>query len=277
MIQLKMITQQLNIKLLMKRWLILFLFTVILISCRESSKPVPIINYTVRNIFPHDTTLFTEGLVVYNGELFESTGSPEEFPHAESLIGKIDLTTGKMDIKVKLDKAKYFGEGIVFLKDKLYQLTYKNKTGFIYDAKSFKQLGVFSYSNPEGWGLTTDGINLIMSDGTHKLTFLNADNLQPQKILNVTENGNLVENLNELEFINGYIYANVWTTNYIVKIDPLNGNIPAKLDLNALSLDAKYKNPGSEVLNGIAYDSSDDKIYVTGKFWPNIYQIEFPH
>src|SRR5688500_10730747 len=123
----------------MKRLLILFLFMVILISCGES-KPMPIINYTVTNIFPHDTTLFTEGLVVYYGELFESTGSPEEFPHAESLIGKIDLTTGKMDIKVKLDKAKYFGEGIVFLKDKLYQLTYKNKTGFIYDAKSFKQL-----------------------------------------------------------------------------------------------------------------------------------------
>jgi len=261
----------------MKRVLILFLLPAILISCRESSKPVPIINYTVTNIFPHDTTLFTEGLVVYNGELFESTGSPEEFPHAESLIGKIDLNTGKMDLKVKLDKAKYFGEGIVFLKDKLYQLTYKNKMGFIYDAKSFKQIDVFSYSNPEGWGLTTDGINLIMSDGTHKLTFLNADNLQPQKILNVTENGNLVEKLNEMEFIKGYIYANVWTTNNIVKIDPLNGNILGKLDLNALSLDAKYKNIGSEVLNGIAYDSSSDKIYITGKFWPNIYQIEFPH
>ena len=261
----------------MKRLLILFLFPVILISCRESSKPMPIINYTVTNIFPHDSTLFTEGLVVYNGEVFESTGSPEEFPHAESLIGKIDLTTGKMEIKVKLDKAKYFGEGIVFLKDKLYQLTYRNKMGFIYDAKSFKQLGVFPYSNAEGWGLTTDGTNLIMSDGTHKLTFLNPDNLQPLKILNVTENGRLIEKLNELEFINGFIYANVWTTNNIVKIDPLNGNILGKLDLNALNMDAKYKNIGSEVLNGIAWDPSADKIYVTGKFWPNIYQIEFLH
>lgn len=272
-----MTCQQLKIKLLMKRLLILFLFPVIFISCRESNKPVPIINYTVTNIFPHDTTLFTEGFVVYNGELFESTGSPEEAPHAESLIGKINLTTGKMDIKVKLDKAKYFGEGIVFFKDKLYQLTYQNKMGFIYDAKSFKQLGVFTYSNAEGWGMTTDGINLIMSDGTHKLTFLNPENLQPQKTLNVTENENLVEKLNELEFINGYIYANVWMTNNIVKIDPLNGNIMGKLDLNALSMDAKFKNIGSETLNGIAYDSSADKIYVTGKFWPNIYQIEFPH
>ena len=261
----------------MKGLLILFLFPVILISCRESSKPVPIIEYTVTNIFPHDTTLFTEGLVVHNGELFESTGSPEDVQHTESLIGTIDLTTGKMNIKIKLDRTKYFGEGIAFLKDKLYQLTYKNKSGFIYDAKSFKQLGVFSYANAEGWGLTTDGTNLIMSDGTYKLTFLNPDNLQPQKILNVTENGNLVEKLNELEFINGYIYANVWTTNNIVKIDPLNGNILGKLDLNALNLDAKYKNPGSEVLNGIAWDRAADKIYVTGKFWPNIYQIEFPH
>jgi len=261
----------------MKRLLILFLSPVILLSCRESSKPVPIIDYTIANIFPHDTTLFTEGLVVHNGELFESTGSPEDVQYAESLIGTIDLKSGKMNIKVKLDKTKYFGEGIVFLKDKLYQLTYKNKMGFIYDAKSFKQLGVFAYSNAEGWGLTTDGINLIMSDGTHKLTFLNPDNLQPQKVLNVTENGNLVEKLNELEFINGYIYANVWTTNNIVKIDPLNGNITGKLDLNALIMDAKFKNLGSEAMNGIAWDPAADKIYITGKFWPNIYQIVFSH
>jgi glutamine cyclotransferase len=266
-----------NCKPGMIRLLLLLLSPVILLSCSESSKPVPIIEYTVTNIFPHDTTLFTEGLVVHNGELFESTGSPEEAPHTESLIGTIDLTTGKMNIKVKLDRTKYFGEGIAFLKDKLYQLTYKNKIGFIYDAKSFKQLGVFPYPNAEGWGLTTDGTNLIMSDGTYKLSFLDPENLQPQKILNVTENGNLVEKLNELEFINGFIYANVWTTNNIVKIDPLNGNILGKLDLNALNMDAKLKNIGSEAMNGIAWDAAADKIYVTGKFWPNIYQIAFSH
>jgi glutaminyl-peptide cyclotransferase len=262
-------------------------FIILLYSCKNNTKssekntadstsPIPVINYSVTGFFPHDTTLFTEGFLVYNGELFESTGSPEELAQTKSLIGVIDLSTGKIDKKIELDK-KYFGEGIVFLNNKLYQLTYKNQIGFIYDAKSFKQIGTFNYLNAEGWSLTTDGINLIMSDGTANLTFINPDNLKPVRTIAVTENGTALKEVNELEYIKGFIYANVYRTNDVVKIDPSNGKVVGKLDLNSLALEAKYKNPNSDVMNGIAYDSLSDKIYVTGKLWSNIYQINFPH
>lgn len=168
-------------------------------------------------------------------------------------------------------------KGSFFFNDKLYQLTYKTQVGFIYDAKSFKQTGKFKYRNAEGWGLTTNGTDLIMSDGTDTLTFLNPSTLQEVKILTVTENGSPLMNLNELEYIKGFIYANVWETNYIVKIDPSNGKVLGKLDLTSLTLEAKNKNTRIDALNGIAYDAVTDKIYVTGKFWPNIYQINFAH
>ena len=238
---------------------------------------IPNINYSVANYYPHDTNLFTEGLLFHNGELFESSGSPNELPQTKSVIGITNLATGKFNQKIELDKSKYFGEGIVFFKNKLYQLTYKNQKGFIYDAKSFKQVGQFKYSNPEGWSLTTDGTNLIMSDGTDKLTYLNPENLRAEKILKVTENGMPRDSLNELEFIKGFIYANIWYNNFVVKIDPANGKVVGEIDLSLLTYDAKNKNKKAEVLNGIAYDSTTDKIYVTGKMWPNIYQINFTH
>lgn len=243
----------------------------------ELTKTTPVINYAVVNSFPHDTTLFTEGLLVHNGQIVESTGSPEDIEYTKSMIGIDDLKTGKLDKKVEINKAKYFGEGIVFFKDKLYQLTYKNRVGFIYDSKSFKQLKKFSYSNAEGWSLTTDGTNLIMDDGTDNLTFLNPDSLKPVRTLRVTDNGAPVTNLNELEYIKGFIYANIWMTNYIVKIDPSNGKVVGKLDLSSLNTEAKNKNPDADVLNGIAYDSTTDKIFITGKLWSNIYQIDFAH
>ncbi|MCY7351953.1 MAG: glutaminyl-peptide cyclotransferase [Cytophagaceae bacterium] len=237
---------------------------------------IPIIGYAVKNSFPHDTTSFTEGLSIHNGLLFESTGSPDELPNTKSLFGIVDLKTGKIDKKGELEK-KYFGEGTVFLNDKLYQLTYKNKVGFIYDAKTFKKIKEFSFSNNEGWGLTTDGKALIMSDGTQNLTFIDPVSLQSIKTLSVTENGLLLDRLNELEYIKGYIYANVWSTNNIVKIDPNTGAVLGKIDLGSLAADAKQKHPNSLEMNGIAYDSISRKIYVTGKMWPSIYQIDFAH
>ncbi len=257
-------------------------------SCRNKTKEeetntnaapsaTPIINYAVTNSFPHDASLFTEGFVMHNDQLFESTGSPDDLPETKSLIVTDDLKTGKAVEKAEIDRAKYFGEGIVFFKDKLYQLTYKNKIGFIYDAKSFKQLGRFSYANSEGWSLTTNGTELIMSDGTENLTFLHPDNLKPAKTLRVTEMALPLSKINELEYIKGFIYANIWTTDFIVKIDPSTGKVVGKLDLSSLHAEAKNKNPDADVLNGIAYDSTSDKIYVTGKLWPNIYQIDFPH
>lgn len=271
-------------RLLLCLLLLSFSFT----GCREDSKKsndgitetintLPVINYKVVNVFPHDTSLFTEGLLVYNGKLFESTGSPEQHTYTKSLIGIIDLKTGKFDKKIELDRSKYFGEGIVILRDTLYQLTYKNQLGFIYNMKSFKEIGTFKFSNKEGWGFTTNGSELIMSDGTENLTFLRSGNIKPVKTLLVTENEAPLKNLNELEFINGFIYANVFYTNMIVKIDPSNGKVVGKLDLTSLANDAINKNPNSNVLNGIAYDSQSKSIYVTGKLWPSIYQIDFAH
>lgn len=272
----------------MKKIILATLTLSIIFSCNNNSgskttnsqvsvSNIPFISYSVPKYFPHDTSLFTEGFLFHNGELFESTGSPENLPQTESLIGIDNLSTGKFSKKIELDKTKYFGEGITFLNNKLYQLTYKSQTGFIYDATTFKKIGQFKYDNHEGWSLTTDGENLIMSDGTDKLTFLEPIHQKPIRILNVTVNGMPQDSLNELEYIKGYIYANVWMNNSILKIDPATGKVVGKLNLTLLTQDAKNKNPSADVLNGIAYDATSDKIYVTGKMWANIYQIDFVH
>ena len=259
-------------------------FLLVLIGCKNKtendvdgngSPTTPIIPFSVTRYFPHDTTSFTEGLLVHDGRLYESTGSPSELTQTKSVIGIVDLTTGKIENKTELDKTKYFGEGIVIIRDKIYQLTYKNRTGFIYDARSFNQIGSFTYPNAEGWSLTTNGSEIIMSDGTDSLSYLSVKNLQRTKVLTVTENGVPVRNINELEYIKGFIYANIWTTNNIVKIDPMTGKVVGKMDLSSLNFEAKNINPNADVLNGIAYDTSLDKVYVTGKLWPRIYEIEF--
>jgi glutamine cyclotransferase len=249
-------------------------------STEETAPPaatVPLISYSIKEYLPHDSNAFTEGLLVKDGVFYESTGSPADMPQTRSLFGIVDPKTGRIDVKGELDRNKYFGEGIVILNDKLYQLTYKNKQGFVYDAKTFKKIKDFSYANEEGWGLTTDNTHLIMSDGTSNLTYLDPENLTVVKTLNVTEDGYQRNYLNELEYIKGFIYANVWTTNYIVKIDPATGQVVGKLDLNNLAIDARNKYRYASEMNGIAYDAQADKIYVTGKLWPNIYQIEFAH
>jgi glutamine cyclotransferase len=241
----------------------------------ETSK-IPEIKFTVENQYPHDITSFTEGFLFHDNKLFESTGAPENLPQAKSLFGIVDLKTGKIDVKAELDKSIYFGEGIVFLNGKVFQLTYKNQTGFIYDGKTFKNIGKFNYTNREGWGLTTDGKSLIMSDGTSYLTYLDPTNFSVIKTLDVAENDYVVEHLNELEFINGFIYANIYTTNYIVKIDPNTGDVIGKMDLSPLLYESKVRNPNLAETNGIAYDSVSKKVLVTGKFWPTIYEIKFP-
>jgi glutaminyl-peptide cyclotransferase len=279
--------QSLNMKLLLTA----FLITSLLCGCgcgnhdkhnninfadTTSLSSVKQIDYSVIKSYPHDVTSFTEGFLFHDGQLYESTGSPENLLYARSVFGPVDLKTGKIDIKGELDRKIYFGEGIVFFKNKLYELTYKNQKGFIYDAKTFKKLGQFSYDNKEGWSLTTDGTYIIMDDGTDKLTYVD-ENFKVVKTLAVTENGTPVDNLNELEYIKGFIYANIWMKNYIVKIDTATGKIVGKIDLSMLFDEAKAINPEIDVTNGIAYDSIDDKIYVTGKLWANIYQIEFNH
>ena len=237
--------------------------------------PIPTIDYVYIKSYPHDTTSFTEGLLMHNGDLFESTGSPIELPWTKSLFGIVDLSTGKIDTKVKLDRVKYFGEGITFLNGKVFQLTYKTKVGFIYNATTFKKIGEFALPGKEGWGLTTDGTNLIMTDGTNLLTYIDPNTLQVIKAIPVSENGYVKDNLNELEYIKGYIYANIWMTNAIVKINPADGKVIGTLDLTSLTNEAKNIYSGSLEMNGIAYDSEKDKVFVTGKLWPRIYEIKF--
>jgi glutamine cyclotransferase len=236
--------------------------------------PVSTINYEVTSIFSHDTTSFTEGLLIHNGKLYESTGCTAELPQTRSLFGEVDLKTGHINPRVEIDKTKYFGEGICFLNGKVYQLTYQTKVGFIYDAKSFKKISEFSFPSQEGWGMTTDSINLIMSDGTNVLTYLDPNNLKVIKKLTVTSN-EAVLNINELEYIHGYIYANIYTTNDIIKIDPANGKVIGKLDLSSIESDQKNKYQRSLEMNGIAFNPSNNKVYITGKMWPNIYEIQF--
>ena len=206
--------------------------------------------------------------------MFESTGSPQG-DKFRSVFGPVDTKTGKIDVKAELDKEIYFGEGIVFFKDKIYQLTYRNKLGFMYDAKTYKKMGQFNYAG-EGWGIIADGTYIIMSDGTENLRYFDAD-FKQVKVVSVSENGYTRDSINELEYINGFIYANIWMTGYIVKIDPTTGKVVAKVNLTALSYDMRNLHPGALEMNGIAYDAAADKIYVTGKAWPSIYEVKFAH
>jgi glutamine cyclotransferase len=258
----------------------------------------PTLNYTVVKTYPHDTSAYTEGFLFHNGQLFESTGTEAaSMPGRRSLFGTVDLTTGRITPKAELDRNKYFGEGIVFLHDKLYQLTYTTKIGFIYDAKTFKKLGEFTFPSKEGWGMTTDGKYLIMSDGTSNINYFDTDSTHPEqvkivyddsttttktlpsfrlmRVLGVTDNNGPVSNINELEMIKGFLYSNQWLTNYILKIDPESGKVVGRLNMDTLVADARNKYAEAESLNGIAYDSTTGKIYVTGKLWPTVYEIKF--
>jgi len=231
--------------------------------------------YTVINVFPHDTTSYTEGLIYHNGQLYESTGHTDSYPSSQSQFGTVDLKTGKISTKVHLDNSKYFGEGICFLDGKVFQLTLDTpRVCFVYDAKTFRKLNEYPL-NSQGWGLTTDGSSLIRSDGSSNLYYHDPANFKLIRILGVTDNYGPINNLNELEYIDGYIYANKWQTNYIYKIDPASGKAIARADFTQLVEETRHRYETAEYLNGIAYDSAARKVYVTGKLWPNIYEIKF--
>jgi glutaminyl-peptide cyclotransferase len=261
----------------------LFLACILLIiSCNNNpetdtgklNNSTPTISFTVLDELPHDKTSFTEGLFVHNNKLFESTGSPENLPKTKSIFGIVDLETGKIDVKSMLDKTIYFGEGVTLLNGKVYQLTYQKQTCFVYDTVNFKKIKQYSFRNKEGWGLTNNGNSLIMSDGTNVLTFLNPNNFSEIKKLNVSENGFAVDSLNELEYVKGFIYANVWPTNKVVKIDCVTGKVVAKIDLSSLKSKANSLFPKSYETNGIAYESTSNEFYVTGKMWPKIFKLK---
>jgi glutamine cyclotransferase len=266
----------------------ILIFSLLLVGCNDTDTgeedhvppetiiPVPSLNYTLIHTYPHDTTSYTEGLLIHNGELYESTGSPDDMPQTKSLFGVLDTVTGHIVKKVEIDR-KYFGEGICFLDGKLYQLTYQTKTGFIYDAKTFEKSGEFDFPGKEGWGLTTDSTSLIMSDGTNVLNYFDPADFRVVKTIRVTYQTAPVMKLNELEYINHFIYANIYGTNSIIKIDPASGKVTGLFDLTSLVNKAKSTYPASMEMNGIAYDPVSGKTYITGKMWPTLYQIQLEH
>jgi len=222
--------------------------------------------YTVVNTFPHDRTAFTEGLVYNNGFLYEGTGIP-----GRSQVRKEDLLTGTVLQSLDLP-APYFGEGITIYGNTIIELTWQSNIGFVYDKATFVQLQTFTYPT-EGWGLTHDGKNLIMSDGTATLHFLDPATFAQVGSIDVYDQNGPVTMLNELEYIKGEIYANVWLTNRIAIISPITGHVVGWIDLTGLLSPADIVFP-IDVLNGIAYDAKNDRLFVTGKLWPKLFEID---
>ena len=228
-----------------------------------------LLSYTVLSVLPHNAEAFTQGLVVHNNKLLESTGQ-----EGSSWVGEVNPASGSHDKKIILDD-KYFGEGITVLNNKLYYLTWKSKIGFIYDATTYEKVREFEYDSKikQGWGLTQDGTQLILSDGTDKIHFLDTTNLKVTRTITVRDGNMAIKELNELEYIDGYIFANVWQTNWIVKVDPKTGRVVGKLDLTRIGNEIRAQYPTADVLNGIAYDRNSGAILVTGKLWPKSYLI----
>jgi len=230
--------------------------------------PAPPITYTYRivNTYPHDPTAFTQGLVFLDNALYEGTGR-----WGESTLRETVLETGQVARSKPLE-AQYFGEGIAILNDRIYQLTWQEQTGFVYDRATFELLQTFSYPT-EGWGITHDGQRLIVSDGTSTLYFWDPATLQETGRITVRDHRGPLNRLNELEYVNGEIWANIWLTNLIARISPETGDVLGYIDLSGL-LDTESLAQPVDVLNGIAYDSATGRVFVTGKLWPTIFEIE---
>lgn len=222
--------------------------------------------YSVVKSFPHSTDSFTQGLEFHRGFLYEGTGK-----HGESKVFKRRLNSNRAR-KTALLARHLFGEGITILNDKVYQLTWKAQRGFVYDANNLNLTSQFSYRG-EGWGLTNNGNELILSNGSDKLQFINPNDFSISRVIPVTLNGKPISRLNELEWINGAIYANIWQTNLLVIITPTTGEVSAYVDLSNL-LAKELTTTKTDVLNGIAYDAEQQRLLITGKYWPKIFHIE---
>lgn len=245
-----------------------------------SGVPAPVsLAYTVLNAYPHDTAAFTQGLELYKGSLMESTGLM-----GRSSLRKVEIKTGKILSAIQLNDA-VFAEGITILRDTLYQLSWQNHEVYVYDIKKeAKKITTLPWSG-EGWGITNDGIQLIISDGSDKLYFVEPGTLKLKKVLSIRDQYGAVNNLNELEMIDGYVFANRWQYDYILKIEPSSGFVVgtlgmqdflkknSKKDLSYLDKPGSTAQQSGAVLNGIAYDSKKKSIYVTGKLWPEIFEI----
>jgi glutamine cyclotransferase len=222
-------------------------------------------SYEIVGTFPHDRAAFTQGLVFLDGKLIESTGL-----NGHSTLREVDLASGQVLRQVPVPDS-YFAEGLAVLGGKAYQLTWQAQKGFVYDQTTFRLESEFSYTG-EGWGLATDGHWLIMSDGTSTIRFLDPSTFKVQRTIQVTVQGRPVDQLNELEYIQGDIFANVWRTDYVVRIDPVNGAVTGVIDFSGLLLPAD-RDTNTDVLNGIAYDAANDRLFVTGKLWPKLFEV----
>ncbi len=217
------------------------------------------------HVWPHERTAFTQGLLFLDGILLESTGL-----YGQSSLRKVDLETGNVVKRVEVP-TQYFAEGLAALNSKLFQLTWQNQKGFVYDLASFRLEQEFSYQG-EGWGLTTDGHLLIMSDGTDQIRFLDPGTFEEKRRVAVLAHGRPVLRLNELEYIKGEVFANVWGSDYVVRIDPATGKVVGVIDFTGL-LAAQDRTENTDVLNGIAYDAAGDRLFVTGKRWPKLFEV----
>ncbi|MBS1912725.1 MAG: glutaminyl-peptide cyclotransferase [Bacteroidetes bacterium] len=226
---------------------------------------LPVWGYTVVNTYPHDPMAFTEGLFVHDGMFYESTGMPDS-----STLRRVDISTGNVVKLRKLD-SMYFGEGLAMVGSRLYQLTWRTNRGFVYDAKTFEPVDTVAYYG-EGWGLTTDGTDLFMSDGTSTLRVIDPATFQVKRQIPVFVGNTPLSDINELEYINGEIYANVWKTDSLVRIDPKTGSVLGWINLSRL-LPMSERTGREDVLNGIAYDPKGNRLFVTGKYWAKVYQI----
>ncbi|HSU17244.1 glutaminyl-peptide cyclotransferase [Longimicrobium sp.] len=235
----------------------------------EPPRPVaPVTPATVLRSFPHDTAAFTQGLLWHEGWLYESTGR-----EGRSTLRQVELETGKVLRKADIP-SPYFAEGLALFEGRLYQLTWQNQQGFIYTLGDFRQAGTFPYQG-EGWGLTTDGKSLILSDGSNELRVLDPRTFAVQRTVEVMDGTVFVNDINELEWVKGEIWANVWHTDRIARIDPQTGKVKAWVDLTGILETSQHPDPEA-VLNGIAYDEAHDRLFVTGKLWPTLFEISVP-
>jgi glutamine cyclotransferase len=244
------------------------LYTSQTVAGEKNAIPTSVANYTFKMIasYPHDSEAFTQGLAIDDGLLYEGTGR-----YGFSSLRWVDLQTGKPIKEYNLPR-KYFGEGITVFDDKIIQLTWKSNVGFVYDKSSFRLLREVTFL-AEGWGITHDGTSLIMSDGTAILRFLDPESFEEKRRINIVDDSGPVGKLNELEYVKGKIYANVWQTDKIAIIDPERGRVTGWLDMSGL-LGKENASHSGDVLNGIAYDPEKDSLYVTGKLWPRLFEIE---
>jgi glutamine cyclotransferase len=261
----------------------LALLLLVLISCNTPSQPpqaevatttaTPVINYTIVKTYPHDTTSYTEGLFLLNNKLYESTGL-----EGKSELRIEDLNTGKADKMIKLDK-QYFGEGISVLNNKLFQLTWQEQKVFVYDPVTLKKINEYEWTTGEGWGMTHNDSELIISTGGSNLYFVDPETFKVKRATGVTDEYGPVAKVNELEYVNGVVYANVYETDKIIKIDPVTGKVLGKMDMTGLLDKAGVTYPKNwdgenNVLNGIAYDAAKNSFYITGKNWPLLFEIK---